>query len=140
VTLDVTAGADRIKVWRLLPGGSAASREDVSLPASYENPSQLPQTLYVEGIQPSASERDVTLELTYTKNNLTCRDLVKLTVVDARILDPTNPSWAKDTDSDDVLLVGYLGSDKPTKGAKIVYNILPTDLSVQSKKITIKGR
>lgn len=71
VTLSVTAGGAKIKVWESATKGTA-----VNLPAQF-NVSDLPKTLWVEGIAKSGALRDIELVLDYKG----CKDHVKTTLI-----------------------------------------------------------
>ncbi|MBR3085303.1 MAG: tetratricopeptide repeat protein [Kiritimatiellae bacterium] len=86
-TLAATSGADHIKVW-----ADRSRMARVTLPKTWNNIAQIPQTLYVEGISPSASLRDIKLMLRYDENPagqtsalLRCDDTIALTVVRAEM-------------------------------------------------------
>ena len=86
LTLFATQGGDHIRLWK-----DAQRGEQVVLPAVWQNPSQMPTTLYVEGVAPSANVRDVELTPEYDevpkgtpqdKQYLfKCSDKIALTVV-----------------------------------------------------------
>jgi len=76
VTLMAVSGGSKIKVWTTSTKGTR-----VSLPASWNLASEsVPSTLYVEGVAPSGSVRDVQLKLSWHDGEAYHKDLVKLTV------------------------------------------------------------
>ena len=75
VTLECVAGCSRVRVFEN-PDRSGA----VVLPITWTVPSaELPKTLYIEGLDGSAAERDVTLRVRYTGDGGPCEDDVNLT-------------------------------------------------------------
>ena len=83
VTLEAISGGTRIRVW-----ADAAKTTEISLPATWdldETGVTHPAIVYVEGIQTSATVRDVTLKLSYGKTGITVADQVKLTVIELNL-------------------------------------------------------
>ena len=78
MTLSKSDGGDRIKLWTSATKGAG---NEVSLPAVYQTPSELPETLYVEGAAYSNAQKDVTLQVSYTYEGVQHVDVIKLTVV-----------------------------------------------------------
>ena len=86
LTLSATKGGDKIRIWK-----DAQRTTAVPLPKVWQNGVQIPPTLYVEGVTPSANVRDVELTLEYDevpegtpqdKQYLfKCSDKIALTVV-----------------------------------------------------------
>ena len=86
LTLSATKGGDKIRIWQ-----DAQRTTEVPLPKVWRNGAQIPPTLYVEGVAPSANVRDVELTLEYDevpkgtpqdKQYLfKCSDKIALTVV-----------------------------------------------------------
>lgn len=81
--LSATKGENHIRLWR-----DAQRSDQVALPTVWQNPSQMPTTLYVEGVTPSANVRDVELALEYDENphgqnnpHFKCADKIALTVI-----------------------------------------------------------
>ncbi|MGC9066565.1 MAG: hypothetical protein ACP5JO_08090, partial [Candidatus Ratteibacteria bacterium] len=85
VELSVPAGSSKIKIWTTATKGTL-----VSLPKTWNLASEtIPATLYVEGVEKSGSERDITLRLKY-KNTIngiekTTEDEIKITVVNLKL-------------------------------------------------------
>ena len=86
--LSATKGGNHIRLWR-----DAQRSEQVILPMAWQNPSQIPATLYVEGVTPSANVRDVELTLEYDENpngqnnpRFKCADKIALTVVKINLM------------------------------------------------------
>ena len=81
VKLSTPSGSSKIKLWE------AANKDtDVSLPKTWNLATEeMPKKFYVEGIQKSGSEKDVTLRLKYTNTvngtDKTTEDTVRVTVV-----------------------------------------------------------
>jgi hypothetical protein len=78
VTLRAVSGGSKIRIWE----NESKTGDPVSLPATYTSRSQLPDDLWVEGIQASTSVRDITLALEYTIAGHTFDDRIKVTVVE----------------------------------------------------------
>jgi len=78
LTLSKSDGGDRIKLWTSATKGDG---NEVSLPAVYQTPSELPATLYVEGVVWSNAQKDVTLQVSYTYEGVQHVDVIKLSVV-----------------------------------------------------------
>ncbi len=75
--LSLVSGGSRIKLWQ-----NADRSGSVTLPLSWTLPSpNLPAAFYVEGVDHSASVRDVELRLLYTGGDGPCEDRLKLTVM-----------------------------------------------------------
>ena len=83
VTLSKADAGNRIKVWTSATKGEG---NEVTLPATYDTPADLPRTLYVEGVATSDAPRDVELKLEYTEQDTTCSDRVRITVMDVELL------------------------------------------------------
>jgi len=83
LTLDVPSGASRIRIYQ----GPDRSNP-VTLPTTWELgglPKSFFVTLYVEGVQPSATARDVRLDLSFDGPGESCQDRVTLTVINAAL-------------------------------------------------------
>lgn len=114
VTLDVTAGGSKIQIWE----NDTKTGSPLSLPETYATPSDLPDYLWVEGVETSSTARDIELVLQY----LTFDDRIKVTVVKVDVnaglsepaeLDPgkyINVNW--DDDDED----GWQPNDNPPEG------------------------
>ncbi|MCR5380285.1 MAG: hypothetical protein K6G44_04815, partial [Lentisphaeria bacterium] len=99
--LSATNGGNHIRLWR-----DAQRSDQVALPTVWQNPSQMPTTLYVEGVAPSANVRDVELTLEYDevpegtpqdKQYLfKCSDKIKLTVVKVDLDVDSEDHWGSD--------------------------------------------
>ena len=76
VTFDESSDGAIVKVWSNKTKGT-----QVSLPATFNTPDDLGKTFYVEGISNSLSPRDVEFTLTYTKEGITFKDVINVTVV-----------------------------------------------------------
>ena len=81
VKLSTPSGSSKIKLWE-----SANKDTDVFLPKTWNLATEgMPEKFYVEGIQKSGSEKDVTLRLKYTNTvngtDKTTEDTVRVTVV-----------------------------------------------------------
>ena len=94
LTLSATKGGDKIRIWK-----DAQRTTAVPLPKVWQNGVQIPPTLYVEGVTPSANVRDVELTLEYdevpegTPQNkqylFKCSDKIALTVVKIEMITPS---------------------------------------------------
>ena len=78
---------------------NAGRTDEIVLPKAWNAVTNVPSVLYVEGVSPSASLRDIALTLTYDENPpnqnnslFKCEDKVQLTVVKVDIV----PDWNHD--------------------------------------------
>ncbi len=110
VTLDATAGKDKIKIWE-----NKTKDKQVALPQTYEA-AKAPKELWVEGVKVSNRMRDV--ELVLKSDDPPCQDKVKLTVLKAELDVDTN-------------------QDKRSVGGFIVLNP-PGGSRTPRKKITVR--
>ncbi len=78
VTLSKSDPNDRIRLWTSAVKGEG---NEVSLPAGYQTPAELPETLYVEGVLRSQAEKDVSLQVAYSHEGIQHVDVTKLSVV-----------------------------------------------------------
>jgi len=91
VTLSCEAGCNRVRLYEEMDRsktGSPSMLGPVNLPVCWSATqggcrpwSELPRTLYVEGLLPSMALRDVELKALYTGQNGPCEDHLKLTVI-----------------------------------------------------------
>ena len=77
MTLKAIEGGTNIKIWESQTNRSTP----ITLPKTYETPSELPKELWVEGIEVSSDPCDVKLALEYTKGGKTFDDKINITVV-----------------------------------------------------------
>lgn len=76
LTLSCSAGHDKIKVWTSL---RKLENTAINLPKSWTlSETNRPPTLYIEGIRPSASLRDIELRLDYNAGNISSTDALKI--------------------------------------------------------------
>ena len=129
VTLKAIAGGAKIKIW----GSQTKGGTPITLPETYDTPSDLPEELWVEGIEASSSVRDITLALEYTIGGHTFADNINMTVVKIFIKNPVNPTKGANNDSDDFFFRGPSEND-----VKVYYDFLPTDITATSVKLLIK--
>ena len=76
--LEAATGGSRIKVW-----SSATKGTEITLPKTWELATEtIPDTLYLEGYDESASANDIELKLSYLNGGSTiCADKIKLTII-----------------------------------------------------------
>ena len=79
VIFDVPAGSSKILIWEM-------TGDPVILPKYYYSRADLPDYLWVEGVETSADVRDITLALEYTIDGKIFDDKIKATVFDVDLL------------------------------------------------------
>jgi len=75
---------------------STLTGSPITLPKTYSSPSELPQTLYVQGYTTSAGVRDYELTLEYLVGYQSFADRIRITVVDVQTV-AVDPSLDEDT-------------------------------------------
>ncbi|MDD3926751.1 MAG: hypothetical protein PHT33_08855, partial [bacterium] len=121
-TVTVTAqnpGNYRIRLW------NEGKTQTLSLPYTV-NTSQLPQNIWVEGIQSSESLRDTTLTATWSGDS-SCHDTAKLTIFDVQV-----NSYSK-----------WLAPNQQEEGQwvnKVEYSVVPTSFTADSVYMTVKDK
>ncbi|NOS99999.1 MAG: hypothetical protein HOP29_05180 [Phycisphaerales bacterium] len=87
-TATLTGGGSRVRVYE-----GPEKVDLVTIPASFPS-SELPKTLWVEGVQASSAARDVTFELRYTPpGGQLCKDKVKISVGEVEFTDTNAPEY-----------------------------------------------
>jgi hypothetical protein len=136
--LEVTEGADKIKLWESSEKGS----QPVTMPATYKN-ADLPKTLWVEGVAASTAVRDVSIKASYTfSGGKVAEDIVKITSLPVQfsvtaIADRTGPAFANLTVSGWHLLATATVPNIPGVSNQISCGIL-RDMQFESTK-TVSG-
>jgi len=102
VTLSCEAGCNRVRLYEEMNRSSTNNPSmlgPVSLPVCWSATqggcrpwSELPRTLYAEGLSPSTMLRDIELKALYTGQNGPCEDHLKLTVVGIGSIIPDTPN------------------------------------------------
>ena len=75
ITLDSKSGADKIRLW-----SNASKTKRIQTPTLF-NPTELPSSLFVEGIEPTVGSREIELSLTIKSDYGQISDSIKLSVV-----------------------------------------------------------
>ena len=114
VTLKATAEGSKVRIWESSTKGGSA----ITLPKTYATPTDLPETLYVEGYDTSGSVRDIELTLEFTIGDKTFDDKIKMTVFKIDI----------DTSKNTLRL-------KHDREAKLEVKVYPSDISASEYKI-----
>ena len=99
VIFDVPAGSSKILIWEM-------TGDPVILPKYYYSRADLPDYLWVEGVETSADVRDITLALEYTIAGNMFEDRIRATVFKLDIEIYTNGSWHNVTDDNITVLNG----------------------------------
>jgi len=131
LTLDAVSGGSKIKIWESPTKGSLATNSWTVSSNTFQ------KTLYVEGIEPSATARDVDLRLRYTDDNDNTQidDNVTLTIlsVDLKVTHPQNPgptgSAAKYSNTPNTGSADNLFSTWVNEQFRVNVNIQPEELA-----------
>ncbi len=99
--------------------------------------------IYLEAINPGSARISIQLDPDGDgPAGYVGSDEIRVTMIQLAFVNPEMPTWGIRNDSDDLVCVGNVDrirDNKPDEAATLVYRILPTDLPVASKKLTIKS-
>jgi len=127
-TLIAGSGLSKTRIWV-----DANKTAEVELPATYSL-TELPQRLFIEGVNSSDALRDEELTLSYSKEEEVFTDKVKLSVMHAEFIDDELDYALEDNkDSDNF----FLRRHEDHKDLDIYYRILPGGSKVSNVKINI---
>ncbi len=112
LTLSVLEGASRIKVW-----SDPNKSTPITLPITWNLETNQPlPTLYLEGLHPSASPRDVTLRLRYSAGDEEREDDISLTILQVEIaMDGNRDDVIDFDDPDDAHYLFWVNNDYDLK-------------------------
>ncbi|MFH1232163.1 MAG: hypothetical protein V1709_11785, partial [Planctomycetota bacterium] len=133
VTLKITQGASKIKIW-----DSKTKNNEITLPQTYSTPTDLPKELWVEGAELSGADRDVELVLEYNNSGTIIDDKINLTVVRVDLAIDSNNDEKINTDDNLIedekpgcIIPKDLAGDTP-EGSSIIKDYLkPMELKVE---------